>query len=114
MKSFWVWLIMTGFIIGGVVAILPRNAADSDAFDPRYLSSAQSQLAMYKSKIKMDYSKGPCLGALPLDDNWVIDIAHNPRQPVDDEPANQCAAYSEGKAKHFIELDESGNLIQYK
>ncbi len=105
---------MAGFIIGGVVAVLPRGAADSGVLDPRYLSSAQSQLVAYKSKIKMDYSTGPCLGALPIDDNWVIDIAHNPRQPVDDEPTNQCAAYNVGKAKHFIELDETGNLIQYR
>jgi hypothetical protein len=58
-----------------------------------------------------DLSNGPCI-ADPLMPNWVADIAHDPRQPVDDEPANQCAGYREGKAEHFVELDPEGNVIR--
>ena len=35
----------------------------------------------------------------------LADVARDPRQDVDDEPANQCAAYREGGADHFVELD---------
>lgn len=58
-----------------------------------------------------DLSSGPCLTneAIP---GWVADIAHNPRQPVDDLPANQCSAYRDGTAKHFVELDAEGQLIR--
>jgi hypothetical protein len=41
-----------------------------------------------------------------------VDIAHDPRQDVDDDPANQCQRYREGEASHFVELDPSGELIR--
>lgn len=58
-----------------------------------------------------DFSNGPCLSDA-LMPNWILDIAHNPRQEVDDLPQNMCPAYREGKAKHFVELDPDGNLIR--
>lgn len=57
----------------------------------------------------IDMTKGPCLGLVAND--WVLDIAHNPRQSVDDKPENQCEDYRTGKVHHFIELDEDGKLI---
>lgn len=57
-----------------------------------------------------DFSKGPCLGKAA--DDWVVDIAHNPRQAVDDKAGNQCADYVEGRAHHFVELDPDGKLIK--
>lgn len=58
-----------------------------------------------------DFSNGPCLSDA-LMPNWVLDIAHNPRQAVDDLPQNICPAYREGRAQHFVELDLDGNLIR--
>lgn len=58
-----------------------------------------------------DLSDGPCI-ADPLIPNWVADIAHDPRESVDDDPANQCAGYRSGKAEHFVELDPDGNVIR--
>jgi hypothetical protein len=56
---------------------------------------------------------GPCISeSLPGLPDWVADIAHSPRQPVDDEPSNQCQRYRSGQAHHFVELDESGQLIR--
>jgi hypothetical protein len=40
------------------------------------------------------------------------DIAHYPRLAIDDDPANQCAAYRDGTTHHFVELDPEGNLIR--
>ena len=40
------------------------------------------------------------------------DVAHDPRQAVDDDPANQCAAYRSGEAHHFVELDPDGRFIR--
>jgi hypothetical protein len=59
---------------------------------------------------EVDFSNGPCLGVIM--DNWVADVAHDPRQDVDDDPANQCEAYRSGEADHFVELDPDGNLIR--
>jgi predicted small lipoprotein YifL len=56
---------------------------------------------------------GPCISeSLPGLPDWVADVAHSPRQAVDDEPANQCQRYRDGQAHHFVELDESGQLIR--
>jgi hypothetical protein len=60
-----------------------------------------------------DLSFGPCIGN-PLTEHpdFVCDIAHNPRQEIDDQQENQCSFFREGKAKHFVELDEECNLIK--
>ena len=58
-----------------------------------------------------DFSNGPCLSDALLP-NWVVDIAHNPRIPVDDLGENQCRSFKEGRVKHFVELDIIGNLIR--
>jgi hypothetical protein len=57
-----------------------------------------------------DFADGPCLGV--VHPNWVADVAHDPRQDVDDRPENQCEAYRSGEAEHFVELDPDGNLIR--
>jgi hypothetical protein len=60
-----------------------------------------------------DLSTGPCISeSLPGVSDWVADIAHDPRQPVDDQPANQCQSYREGKTHHFVELTPEGTLIR--
>jgi hypothetical protein len=58
----------------------------------------------------VDMSNGPCLGEIT--ENWVADVAHEPREEIDDDPANQCEAYRKGEADHFVELDPEGNLIR--
>ena len=56
---------------------------------------------------------GPCIAEqLPGLDDWVVDIAHDPREPVDDDPANQCRRYRDGEASHFVELTPGGELIR--
>jgi len=67
---------------------------------------------------EMDLTNGPCLSnnlhgnMLYPETLWVLDIAHNPRQEMDDLPENQCSVFREKKASNFIELDKEGNLIQ--
>lgn len=60
-----------------------------------------------------DLTNGPCLSDA-LMPNWVVDLVHNPRISADDLPQNQCPAYLEGRAEHFVELDLDGNLIKVK
>jgi hypothetical protein len=60
-----------------------------------------------------DLSAGPCISeSLPGLPDWVADVAHDPRQAVDDEPANQCQRYRSGQAHHFVELNLDGQLIR--
>ena len=61
----------------------------------------------------IDLSTGPCISeSLPSLPDWVADVAHDPRQPIDDEPANQCQRYRSGEAHHFVELNIDGGLIR--
>jgi hypothetical protein len=60
-----------------------------------------------------DFTSGPCIAEEVIDD-WSVDIAHDPRQDVDDAPQNQCQLYRDGTTHHFVELDEEGNLIRAK
>jgi hypothetical protein len=61
----------------------------------------------------LDLSTGPCISeSLPSLPDWVADVAHDPRQPIDDEPANQCQRYRSGDAHHFVELNIDGQLIR--
>ena len=59
----------------------------------------------------MDLSNGPCLSNNVVP-GWVCDVAHRPRLPIDNETQNQCSAFVEGKASHFVEVDENCNLIR--
>ena len=59
-----------------------------------------------------DLSAGPCLDNGDRYPGWVIDIAHDPRTPEDDDPDNQCSAWRRGNADRFIELSTSGDVIQ--
>ena len=60
-----------------------------------------------------DFDRGPCIAEqLPGLEDWVADVAHEPRQPVDDQAANQCQRFRDGDAHHFVELSPSGRLIR--
>ena len=58
---------------------------------------------------------GPCLSDNNTDWNiydWVCDVAHSPRIDMDNLPENQCSAYRDGQAHHFVEVDEKCDLIR--
>ncbi len=54
---------------------------------------------------------GPCVSEEIVED-WVCDVAHDPRQPIDNEPQNQCSSYRAGQTHHFVEVDTDCNLIR--
>jgi hypothetical protein len=68
---------------------------------------------LYAGQAERDLSNGPCLSeSLPGLSDWAVDIAHDPRQPVDDQPANQCQSFRDGETHHFVELTPDGQLIR--
>jgi hypothetical protein len=106
-------LIVVGVTSAAVLLVNQNN--------PRPPSKNETDTAINQAKLVYnqkkllgdDLSKGPCLSNA-LMPGWVLDIAHNPREDVDNDPANQCAAYIQGSAKHVVELDVEGNLIRVK
>jgi hypothetical protein len=68
---------------------------------------------LYAGQGKRDLSNGPCLSeSLPGLSDWAVDVAHDPRQAVDDQPANQCQSVRDGQTHHFVELTPGGQLIR--
>lgn len=93
-------------VLTGLQAVEKKAEAD-----PKLAFARAKELYKQKLLEETDFSRGPCLSN-EIIPGWVADIAHNPRESIDDLPENQCAAYREGKARHFIELDPYGNLIR--
>lgn len=109
-----------GFLLAGTVAFLPGcfHAAKQQpsvvTVQPDVREAAiglARQVYQAKKAEGVDFSSGPCLTDALLE-GWVVDVAHNPRQDIDDLPENQCANFRNGTAKHFVELDTEGNLIR--
>jgi hypothetical protein len=68
---------------------------------------------LWAGQAKRDLSSGPCLSeSLPGISDWAVDIAHDPRRPVDDQPGNQCRSVRAGDTDHFVELAPDGQLIR--
>lgn len=95
---------------GGIVKSSMTPSASSSARPEDEALKNALNLYIKKKEEGLDFTNGPCLGMVAPD--WVLDIAHNPHQSVDDEPENQCADFREGRAHHFIELDPDGQLIR--
>ncbi|MFA6255311.1 MAG: hypothetical protein WC675_04770 [Patescibacteria group bacterium] len=91
----------------GKVQVEQKKQADKTLAQVKCQELCQTRL----SSGDQDFEAGPCLSNAIVPD-WVCDVAHNPRQSVDDEVANQCPAFREGTAHHFVEVDGNCNLIK--
>lgn len=85
---------------------------DIDQDDQAKIMATARQMFDDAKAAGQNFDNGPCLGTVPGYANWVVDIAHNPRLPIDNDPANQCEAFRLGKAKHFIEFDLNGQVVK--
>ncbi len=104
-------LILTIILLTASITLL-KNTNWLKAASKKEIDTAVNQAKLlYSIKKGEDISTGPCLSDA-LMPNWVLDIAHSPRQSIDDLPENQCPSYREGRSKHFVELDIDGNLIR--
>jgi hypothetical protein len=97
-----------------IAAVLVAGCGDDADPDERAAAIDAATAAYEQAKADgVDLVAGPCIAErLPGLDDWVADIAHDPREEVDDDPANQCARYREGEASHFVELTPDGELIR--
>jgi len=97
------------FMCLAMYGMLSKNAA------PVAIKKCQ-ELCAYAKGAGTPMANGPCLSEMYPDKwgvpDWVCDVAHAPRQPVDDLPENQCKAFREGRAHHFVEVDENCNVIR--
>lgn len=101
------WLLLAVMLLSGCGRKVSTPMLNAE--QQRAIEAAQQAFQKRKAEGK-SMSRGPCLGeVIP---GWVADVVHNPRQPIDEDPANQCAEYRKGKVKHFVELDMDGNVVR--
>jgi hypothetical protein len=102
---------LAALCVGVLAGCLGEDRA-SNAEKERAVTAALRAYADAKAR-GTDFSNGPCIAEEVVED-WSVDIAHDPRQPIDDEPENQCQAYRKGDTHHFVELDPEGNVLRVK
>lgn len=97
-----------------------KSADNNSAPEPAPVQSdAQTQAIISKCENLCEQNanennsiaSGPCLSN-EIAPDWVCDIAHSPRQAIDDLPENQCLMYRGGAAHHFVEVDENCEVIR--
>ena len=93
--------------------VLGRGSSSSSTSDRTHAIAAAKHAYARAVKRGDDLARGPCIAErLPGLDDWVVDIAHDPRQPGDDLPQNQCARFRAGEAHRFVELTPGGRVIR--
>jgi hypothetical protein len=106
MKYLVILLILLVIFIGGCI-----TSEDTGTFEKAAIDACINICNSIKDK--QDLSNGPCIGdPIPEHPGWVCDVAHDPREPIDNLPENQCRSYREGRTKHFIEVDPNCNFIR--
>ena len=103
----WILLILAALIAGIYWVLYVPSPPNLEAETAKAACIALCQNALRKGQ---DLSNGPCLSN-EIIEGWVCDVAHKPRQPVDNLPENQCPAYGK-TAFHFIEVDPNCNFIR--
>jgi hypothetical protein len=105
-----------------IMFVVAAIAVIAFIFAPRPLQVSDADRAMYACIFLckswrdqgMNLDNGPCLSsgsdAWELDD-WVCDVAHWPRQAVDNQPGSQCPEYGE-TASHFVEVSPACDFIR--
>lgn len=106
-------VVLSGFFLSACGADSGGGQIDGDETGETEEESAirlAQSIFQQKKEEGTDFSDGPCISD-NLMEGWVADVAHDPREAVDNLPENQCPSYGE-TANHFVELDENGELIR--
>jgi len=85
-----------------------QQPSSNNSSDPAQMCVSLCQQAKQNG---MDMSKGPCLSNDYYPD-YVCDVSHAPREDVDNSPENQCPAFIEKRAHHFVEVNPICNFIR--
>jgi hypothetical protein len=101
-------------VTASLVALFIPACGSSSSGTETKAAIAAARKAYAKAKASGErLAAGPCIAErLPALGDWVVDIAHDPRQPVDNRPANECRRFRAGEAHHFVELTPGGKLIR--
>lgn len=100
-----------GILISGCTGMgTSPEVNKNETIDARSICESACRDALSKGQ---NLSAGPCLlDPILIYKNWVCDVAHEPREPVDDLRENQCNAWHNGTANHFVEVTPECKFIR--
>jgi len=111
------------FALASVVFIIILNFANLSSDELKVIEICKKACEARVKNYGVD-NEGKCLlNPVPNYPDWVCDIAHSPRLPIDSLCENMCSEYKEyktlcpnatsvGRASHFVEVDPNCNLIR--
>ena len=106
---------MRGAVIGAIAALALAGCGGEDVSQAEKDRAVAAAKRAYEAAVArgVEMGRGPCI-AQSLDGvpGWVADVAHDPREDVDDRAENQCRSFRDGRASHFVELTPEGELIR--
>jgi hypothetical protein len=111
-RLFPIIIILTIFLVSGCLS-QSDETEQATSIDPqeRCIEICRDQIAE-----GVDLNLGPCLseksGVEWNIDDWVCDVAHQPREIIDGTSLNQCQDYRKELAKHFIEVSPNCEFIR--
>ncbi|HDD45944.1 MAG TPA: hypothetical protein ENG42_00565 [Candidatus Aenigmarchaeota archaeon] len=101
--------------------ILLSGCVTTEKTENKEISAREKCIELCKAELKRgsDLSSGPCLSDNNPEwdvDGWVCDVAHWPREDVDNLRENQCDGWWEaknaGKEVHFVEVTPECKFIR--
>jgi len=101
-------LILIIFVVSISGCTKKSSEANIDSLKDECISACKNALTK-----GMNLTDGPCLLNPMSDPHWVCDVAHSPREPVDNLKENQCSAYGR-TADHFIEVNPECKIIRIR
>ena len=108
-----IWFIILPFALILFTGCGKQETQNINEFAEVKAGAACGQICTQAMVDGVDLSIGPCLAnPLPEYSDWVCDVAHTPRIPADELPANQCSAFQNKTAKSFVEYSPDCTLIR--
>ena len=101
-------------LLGLLITIIFLNSCTNTKNNKQLAINKCIELCRKAKQGGVDLTNGPCLSDVMNYNvnDYVCDIAHNPRQSIDNDPDNQCIAYRNGLRHHFVELDPNCSFIR--
>lgn len=98
-------------LLGGCVSNAEKTIPLTEQVITKEIAAPECEkLCIQKKQSGTNLENGPCIGNIFLK-NWVCDVAHSPRQSVDDLQENQCSEFGK-TAKNFVEVDADCEVIK--
>jgi nitrous oxide reductase accessory protein NosL len=105
------WLALSLILVFLIAGCTQSNDDNRDAEISSTNKAMMDECISLCNQYTGDKSNGMCIGNPMSNNDWVCDIAHSPREAVDNLPENQCSAFS-NTATHFVEVDKNCNFIK--